>query len=241
MNLENKHLVGIIIAVILVVALIGFSGNFNQGPRVSATGSSELTENPDELEVYFSLEAKGDSSDEVAEDLGDTEDEVLIELLRIGLEREDIRIQGISVQPNYVWNSESRTQTQDGWVARENIVVKTEDLSLLGNIVDAGVLEGSNLNWVNFALSLEKQNELKVEALKLAGEDAKRKAEATASGVGKSLGSLVSIKSQDFYYYPYRAYEAGFDEGSVAKVANLNPEEITVTAQVVVEYKLASF
>ena len=110
-------------------------------------------------------------------------------------------------------------------------------------MIDAGVDAGASIGYINFELSQEKQNEYKAQALKQAAEDAKIKAESIAEGLGKSIGSIYSISSSDFDYYPWRIYEAtASSEAGVAEAkqaaTDIQPGEKDITARVSVVFKL---
>jgi uncharacterized protein YggE len=71
--------------------------------------------------------------------------------------------------------------------------VTTEDFSNVGNVIDAAVDAGALVSYINFELSVERSNEYKMLVMTNASLDAKQKAEAIASGLGKTVGRLVSI------------------------------------------------
>jgi uncharacterized protein YggE len=82
-----------------------------------------------------------------------------------------------------------------------------------------------------------------------AGADAKIKAEATAAGLGKKIGRLISVQSQEFNYPgPLYAYEKAMDSSVGAANAeaqrvssSLSPSDIEVSATLTVQYKLSKF
>ena len=90
-------------------------------------------------------------------------------------------------------------------------------------------------------MSTAKQNEYKAQALKEASEDAKIKAEAIASGLGKTVGKLVSVSSNEFNYQPWPLYNSmAGSTAADAKVAttNIQPGQQDVSASVTVVYAL---
>ena len=121
------------------------------------------------------------------------------------------------------------------------VELPTEQSSQIGEIIDIGVEAGAGISYINFELTQEKQNTLKAEAMKLAAQDAKIKAESTVKGLDKKLGSLVSLTVDNFGYYPWRVYsataEASVDEVKQA-TTNIAPSEQEVTASVRAVYKV---
>ena len=154
-------------------------------------------------------------------------------------------MQSYNIYPDYEYDYSTGKRTEKGFVAQQSIEVKTRNFDKVAGIVDASVDSGALISWINFELSDEKQSELKAQALKEAGEDAKKKAEATASGLDKKLGKLVSVKGEEFNYGPYQYFAASgstdaVKAGAEAKDAalNLGPKDVEVTATVTVEYAL---
>ena len=240
--MEKKLIIGILI--VAIIAVIVYIGIGSTGAIVSAVGESNLEVQPDLVKVYLNLEARDKSSKVAKDSLDVISDDVQIALLRIGLKKEDIKMQSYNIYQEYNWKNGE--QIEKGFVANQQIIVETNSFELTAEIVDAAIDNGALVSWINFELSDEKQREYKVKALEEAGKDANKKAEATAAGLGKKLGKLVSVESQDFNYGPYRYFEAtaegGVADSSVKQAAlDIAPKEINVNAIINVKYKLRSF
>ena len=240
--MEKKLIIGILI--VAIIAVIVYIGIGSTGAIVSAVGESNLEVQPDLVKVYLNLEARDKSSKVAKDSLDVISDDVQIALLRIGLKKEDIKMQSYNIYQEYNWKNGE--QIEKGFVANQQIIVETNSFELTAEIVDAAIDNGALVSWINFELSDEKQREYKVKALEEAGKDANKKAEATAAGLGKKLGKLVSVESQDFNYGPYRYFEAtaegGVADSSVKQAAlDIAPKEINVNARISVKYKLRSF
>jgi uncharacterized protein YggE len=69
---------------------------------------------------------------------------------------------------------------------------------------------------INFELSQELENQYRVEALKIASENAKIKVEVIVSGQDKKIGSLVSLRESNFYYIPWRVYDSATEDVALA-------------------------
>lgn len=208
---------------------------------VSATGESKIKVVPDVTSVYFFVETK-DKSAEIAKNTNNVlYNKVTSVLIASGIDGKDITTEQFSVNENFEWDGTQNIRT--GFIAQHYAKVNLNDVDKAGKVIDAVVDNGARINYINFELSQEKQNSYKTDALKLATEDARNKAEAIASGLGKNLGSLVSVQTDEFNYNPwsiYAARDSGIMEKTIAKeaVTNLNPSEKEVTARVVVIYKI---
>lgn len=260
MELNNKVMGGIlVVAVVAVISFLAFGVN---GATVSAIGNAEIKAQPDIVSVYLNLEGKGDNATSAKDMLDEINDELLINLIKIGLNRDEIKTESINVYQNYEWQNGKRIDK--GYIAVQRIVIETDDFDLTSEIIDVAIDSGALVNWINFELTEERRSDLKIEALEKAGIDARKKAEATANGLGKKLGRLISVQSEEFNYGPYRAYDSGvaleksFDgeeavtsasedvleaAGIAAREAalNLEPSDIKVSSSIRVQYKLSNF
>jgi hypothetical protein len=239
--MDNKILVAIL--VIGVLAVGGYL-YYNTGAVVSAQGSSSIKVQPDEVSVYLSIETRNLTAQGAKDMNSEISDNVLTELVKLGLERKDIQFSSYNIYPEYDWSSGQ--QKQKGYIASQQIVVKTSDFDKVGGIVDGAVNAGALVNSIYFELSDAKQSEYKKMALANASQDAKAKAEATAVGLGKSLGRLVSVQSQEFNYQPWVLYDhpevaMNIMTGEKRVDVNIQPQDKEVTASITVQYKLSLF
>jgi hypothetical protein len=235
----------IIAVVVLAVFLMGFFGFrslVTPVNTITGNGQSTIDAMPDLVSIYFAVITEGETSEEA--NIANTEivDDLIVNLLMEGLERKDIQTQSFSIYPNYKWINDQNVE--DGFIASHyfKIELSTEDSDNLGSIVDAGIIAGAGISSINFELSQEKQNEYKAEAIKLAAEDSKIKAESLAEGLGKKLGRLVSVSDSDFGYYPWPMYSGSgaVSEAAVAKEAatSIQPSEQTISASVTAVYRI---
>ncbi len=249
MTENSVKITGIIAVTLVVIALLGyfaFNGLINVNAKtIESQGYSSIKVNPDLISVYFNVETKGDSAAEAKDANSVIVDKMTSALLNVGIDREEIQTQGFNVYENQVW--ENNRYVSKGFKATHQIkvVLDSSETSLISNVIDAGVDSGAMLSYINFELSTAKQNEYKAVALKMAGEDARMKADAIAEGLGMEVGSLVSVSTTDFYYQPWNTYSAKGGETMSSDVAeaklaatNIQPGNQEVTANIRVVYKL---
>lgn len=239
-NMNSKVTIGII--VVGIALIIGYLF-YSSGATVSAQGSSSINVEPDEVSVYLHLEGRDSSAQGAKDKEAAISDKVLTELVKLGLERKEIQFVGYNLYPDYDWSNGQ--QKLKGYIASEQMVIKTKNFDLVPGIVDKGVDAGALVSSINFELSDEKQREYKAQALEEASKDARNKAESTAAGLGKKLGKLVSVNSEQFNYGPVIYYDKAIAESSGMSAENaarnLVPTDIDVTASVSVQYKLRAF
>lgn len=231
---------GIILSVLIISNSFGNS-SFS-GKTVNAEGIAQIKAMPDLVSVYFNVETKGKTSENATKQNSAIVERLKENLLAVGIEEEEIQTQSFSVYPNYNWVGNKRTE--DGFIAVHalKVEISAEESEKIGEIIDAGISAGAGISYINFELSQEKQTEYKIEAMKLASQDAKVKARAIASGLDKKIGDIVSVNVNDFGYYPWNVYSgSGRMEDSVsakAEVTSITPSEQEITARVNVVFKL---
>jgi len=249
MKQENKTIVvtSIIAGVILIVAfafLFVFQPNTSTTNSISVQGISKIKATPDLLSVYFNIETKGETSAEASTANAEILEKLTTALIAEGFEKEDIKTENFNVYPNTYW--ENDRMKEDGFKATHSVIVELplEDFDKASEVIDAGINAGAGVSYINFELTQEAQNEYKAEALKLAAEDARVKAESIAIGFDKQVGRLISVSVNEFGYYPWNVYNtasAGYAEDSmmVKEVArNIQPTEQDISASVNAVYKM---
>ena len=240
---NNVKITWIIVVAVVVLALIGYSAFMRLSPSetVQVDGYSSISVVPDIVGVYFNVETLRDTAAEAKDANAEITDAVVDSLVDAGLDREDIETQNFNVYENYDWvNGRSVSR---GFLATHSLRVKlsTEDIELVGDVIDAGIDSGAQLGYINYELSPELENKYKADALRLATEDARIKAESIADGLGAKLGRIVSVRSNDFRYSPWLVYDTasmGAESGAKIETEIINPSEQDVSASVSVIYKI---
>jgi hypothetical protein len=235
------------IAVVLIV-ILGFLAAImylvpktSSDKTISVTGTALKSVPPDKVMIYLQVQTRSNTSANEAKDLNaNISDTVLTSLLKVGVDRSNIETGGFSVGPEYDW-TQDKGQVLKGYVAMNSMTITLTDFNNAGKIVDAGVDAGALVNYINYDLSVSKQNEYKALVLADASKDAKAKAESIASGLSKSLGDLVSVSASEYNYAPYplyRSMEAGGTSDAKQVATNLPSKNIDVTATVSVVYQI---
>lgn len=239
----------IIVLAVIALALIGTYTVFQIIPVTSNTvvgnGMSDIKVTPDLVTVYFTVQTNATTAKDAKDKNAEIVDNVITNLVKQGFERADIQTQNFNIYQDYYWDGSK--SVPNGYKATHEIKVElpTAQTDKIGDVIDAGVNAGATINYINFELTTEKQNQYKTQALKQATEDAKAKADAMASGLGKSLGKVISITDSNFNYNPwpiYRndvmAYGATGAVEAKSAATNIQPGSQDITAQVSVVYAL---
>ena len=237
----------IISGTILILGLIALSifGRIvpDLGNTVTTEGNSELEVIPDTVSIYLTISELAKESVVVKESADLIYQNLVSEVGKLDIAENDIRTANYNINEDYTWTNGNRKLNGYRVTHALKISFLSEKSELIAEILDAGIMSGATFSYINFELSNELENIYKSQALLLATEDAKGKAEAIAEGLDKKLGRLVSVSTTSFNYQPWKAYENAFGldvatEEVETRVANIVPTERSVSGRVNVVYKL---
>ncbi|MBU2562221.1 MAG: SIMPL domain-containing protein [Nanoarchaeota archaeon] len=235
---------GVILIIAIATLYVFNSAIHPEGNTINVEGIATVKAMPDLISVYFNIQTKGETTQEAKDANSEIFDDLVLELLSQGFERKDIVTENFNIYPDYEWKD--GTRTENGFIATHSIRIEidAEETDKLGSIIDAGADSGAGISYINFELSQELQNTYKAEAMKLAAQDARVKAEAVAEGFDKSVGKLVSTSVSDFGYYPWNVFSArteGVGEDyALAKetVSSIQPGDKEITSRINAVFKL---
>lgn len=196
------------------------------GPVVVTTGEGVVKRAPDRAWVHISAESRARDPREAQRANATAMSAVMQRLKGTGLPAEAIRTLAYDLQPEFDYH-EGR-QTLRGYVARNTIEVRVDDLPRLGEILDAAVTSGAtSLGGVRF--DLKDRTGAEREALRRAVEDARARAETAASGAGLRVQGVVRIEEQRSAQMPPRPVMTAMRESlQVAAEPPVAPGEIEI-------------
>lgn len=156
---------------------------------VSSTASTNVS--PDRAVVTAGILTQGRNAREAMQANATLMTDVYEQLEAAGIERKNIQTSQLSLQPRFDY-SDRRAPTIDGYDARNQVTVKSDEIENVGPMLDALVAAGVNtINNVNFEVKDPKSAQ--AAARRDAIIDAKAKAEAMADAAGVTLGKLTSL------------------------------------------------
>jgi uncharacterized protein YggE len=202
--------------------------------RIAVDGHGELTVEPDiatvEMGIFVFdkdlLKAKREADGKIAA--------VLAAFRDLNVKSEDVQTSQMHVKPRY----EDR---DNNWVLRgyeitRSITVTVRQLPQLNDVLNRAIEAGAN-RLEDIKLSTSKEQELKDQALTLAIENAKRRADRLAQGFGAKVGKVVMIEAQrggdgDIRYN--RLFAPGFGEEATYQPGRIQIEsEVSVVLELV--------
>lgn len=162
-----------------------------QGPVVVTTGEGIVKRGPDRAWVTIATESRARDPREAQRNNANAMSAVMDRLKRTGLSGDAIRTVTYDLQPEFDYNN--GRQTLRGYVARNAIEVRVDDLPKLGEALDAAVSSGAtSVSGVRF--DVKDRDEAEREALRQAVTDARARADAAAAGAGMRVQTVVRIE-----------------------------------------------
>lgn len=230
-----------VVGLLVVVLLAGNLGLFNNEVLaetdatlnvVSVNGAGSISVKPDIAFISIGVETENVDAGIAQNENKELMNSVMDALLASGLREDDIKTTNYAVYEryNYLDNGE-----RDKYYAVVNTVeVKITDIEKVGEIIDLAAKAGSNqISSIRFGISNE--DEVYNEALKLAMESAKMKANSIMSTFGKEAGAPAKVTETNSFAGVVRAeYSLAMD--SKAAATPVSTGELTITANVSVEY-----
>jgi uncharacterized protein YggE len=185
-------------AVLLAATLaLGACSRHDEGSRpprlIAVQGEGSVVVAPDRATVMLSIAARHrDLAKAQAE-----ADEVVARVMEVAddldIAKEKVQTTGIEIQPEFEWQNGKRVSL--GYLVQRTSTIELEDLTKLGDLMEKALATGVNEVSAPM-LSSSKRKELAREALRLAGEDATRNAEAIADSLGAEVGRLYGASGQ---------------------------------------------
>jgi len=163
----------------------------NDVPIVVTTGEGVVKLAPDRLWVSMAAESRAKSPKEAQRANADAMKAVLDRVKTLGLPGDAIRTSGYDLQPEFDYNN--GRQTLRGYVARNSVEVRVDDITRAGDVLDAAVGSGAtNVSGVRF--DLKDRTAAEREALRDAVADARRRADSAAAGAGMKVDRVLRIE-----------------------------------------------
>lgn len=203
------------------------------GLAVSGTGKVYAV--PDMAEITVGVVTQGPTAAEAQAENNRRMQAVIQKLKEMGLSEADLHTGGLSVYPEY-----APAPAKEGppgivaYRAANSLVVKVKPVDRAGLVVDAALAAGaSQVHGLRFLAA--NAAALELQALGLAVQDARRKAEALAQALGVKLGTpqSVSVDVSQPWYPLYSTAKALVDEATPVL-----PGQVEITASVHVTYAI---
>lgn len=207
------------------------------GPVAVTQGEAVIKRAPDRAWLTVATETR-DSRADRARTLSAEGMTALQEALKtVGLTEDAIRTTGYSLVPELDWKS-GRGVVR-GYVVRNQIEVRIDDLDRLSGVIDAATTSrATSLSITGPRFALKDQASVEAEALRLAVGAAMTRARAMAMGAGRTLGNIVRIEEHSMGGMPRPEPMMMRTATADATPTPISPGELEIGAVVTVTVEL---
>jgi len=160
-------------------------------PTVAVSGEATITRPPDVAYLTLSIESRARSLRDVQRQNAEASAGVQKQIADAGIPKDALRTLGPWLEQEFD-NSNGR-RTPRGFVARNTLEVRIDDVGRAGEIAD-GVVQAGATSLSGIRFDLKDRAAAEREALRLAVADAGRRAEAAASGAGRTIDRILRIE-----------------------------------------------
>lgn len=232
-----------ILALVLVGVMAGVGGVGADSPddesedtladrsiTVGATGGAEAA--PDQAELTLAVTAEGEDGTEVRDEIAIGAEDLRDALDELGVEYET-RSYAVEQTPRYL----QEERDMPPYAGHQTFGVELDDPDRAGEVIDAAVDAGAEIENVELTLSEAERNELREEAIVNAMEDARYQAETIATAGGLEVTSPESVDASQRSYRTV-SYEVAEDDGAMrdAPPTQIDAGDVSVTYEVQVTY-----
>jgi len=160
---------------------------------IVTTGEAVVKQAPDRAWVNVGAESRARTPQEAQRLNTEAMTAVIDRIKAAGIAPEAIQTTGYSLQPEFDYANGK--QNLRGYVARNQVQVRVDALAKTGEVIAAVVATGATtVNGVRF--DLKDRDTVEREALRVAVRDARRRADAAASGAGVSIDRVLRVEEQ---------------------------------------------
>ena len=163
----------------------------SENPVIVTTGEAEIKRAPDRAWVAIRAESRAKDPKDAQRQNVDAMSAVMAKLKGMALGEDAIRTLSYELQPEFDYAN--GRQTLRGYVARNTIEVRLDDIAKVGDVLGATVGSGAtSVGGLRF--DLKNRESAEREALRLAVADARGRADAAAQGAGVKIDRIVRIE-----------------------------------------------
>jgi uncharacterized protein YggE len=198
-------------------------------PVVVTVGEGTVKHAPDRAWVTIAAESRAKTPAEVQKLNADAMSAVLQKLKAAGIPPEAIRTAAYELRPEFDYAN--NRQTLRGYVARNAVEVRVDDMPKLGEVLDVAVSAGAtSVSGVRF--DLKDRTKAEQSALQLAVADARAQADVAAQAAGMKVDRVVRLEVHRAASMPPPRQYAMRAEMAVSAEPPIAPGELEIKATV---------
>jgi len=200
-------------------------------PVVITSGDGVVQAVPDRAWITISAESRAPSPREAQRKNAEAMKPVQDRLRAAGIADEAIKTTAYDLQPD--WDYSNNRRVLRGYVARNTIDVRIDNVDRVGELLDIAVNAGAT-SVQNIRFDLKDREKVEREALRLAVADARARATAAAAGASLSVDRIIRIDEQGVSSPPIPLRRETFQADAAAAAAPIAAGSMEVRAHVTV-------
>ncbi len=205
---------------------------------ITVTGAGELQVEPDVAYISIGVQSEGTTANEAQTVNAKAFSSLNDKLKKAGIAEKDIKLTSFSVQPQYKYANNEKPKLV-GYTASHYVQVTYRKMDAIGKLLDEVSAAGANIvNGIQF--STEKQHDYELQALKLAMDNAKAKADVLAKASGGSIKGVLNV-TENSSSQPPRIYASYSNEkadmSASASGTSISSGQLTINTNVTVQYE----
>ncbi|WP_022834826.1 SIMPL domain-containing protein [Salisaeta longa] len=213
-----------------------------RAPRqVTVSGEATVTVPPDQAQVRFGISTTAATPQAARTTNAEASAQALNAVRALDIPEDQIQTTTLRLQPNRVYDEDTRTHKTKGFTAERYVTVTVRALdrlpTLLARVVDAGANRVEGITY-----EVQDRDAPRNEALQQAAAQARAKADLLARTLGAALGPVQQISEENLSFpQPRMAYDAALMKQTTASGGTPDAfaaGEIEVTARVQVAFAL---
>lgn len=174
----------------LAILALGTGAALAEGTTLSVTGNGTVLVESDLAIVTVGVQETSKDVLEAQSTVNEKIAAIKQALLDTGVEESEINTDSINIYANYDYSD--NTEVIVGYTARNSLSVRTTDMDNVGSLIDAAFVAGAN-TLDNVQFTVQDDTQAREQALTMAVEDARRKADVLASAAGLQVASIERI------------------------------------------------
>lgn len=184
---------------LFICALLLTSQAQTTEPVVIMSGEGVVKAAPDRAWIVLATESRSKNPKDAQSQNATAMAAVQQKLIAAGVPKDAIRTISYDLQLEADWVN--GRQVPRGYVARNMVEIRLDDITRVGEVIDISVTSGAN-NVQGVRFDLKAREQMEREALKRATADARARAEAAASGAGRTIDRVIRIEEPGSRPYP---------------------------------------
>ena len=160
-------------------------------PQIIVIGEGIVKATPDQAWVSIGAESRSKSSKDAQQRNAEAMAAVMQKIAAFGISKDAIKTTAIDLQMEFDYANGK--QTPRGYVARNTVEVRVDDLAKLGDVLDAVVSSGATMIH-GLRFDVKQRQQVEATALQSAVKNAIAKTQAIALGASRAIDRVLKIE-----------------------------------------------